>query len=73
MSHKKCFPNEGEHRNFPCEEGSEMDFVKIRGKDLQDCIMQMKMKHGPEAHIYEHRVITEGGLFGTGLLASKMY
>jgi flagellar biosynthesis protein FlhF len=50
-----------------------MDFVKIRGKDLQDCIMQMKMKHGPEAHIYEHRVITEGGLFGTGLLASKMY
>lgn len=73
MSHKKCFPNEGEHRNFPWEEGSEMDFVKIRGKDLQDCIMQMKMKHGPEAHIYEHRVITEGGLFGTGLLASKMY
>lgn len=50
-----------------------MDFVKIRGKDLQDCIMQMKMKHGPEAHIYEHRVITEGGLFGTGLLATKMY
>jgi flagellar biosynthesis protein FlhF len=73
MSHKKCFPNPGEKRNFPLEEGFEMDFVKIRGKDLQDCIMQMKMKHGPEAHIYEHRVITEGGLFGTGLLASKMY
>ncbi|TGN19214.1 flagellar biosynthesis protein FlhF [Leptospira idonii] len=50
-----------------------MDFVKIRGKDLQDCIMQMKMKYGPEAHIYDQRVTTEGGLFGTGLLASKMY
>ncbi|GBF50514.1 flagellar biosynthesis regulator FlhF [Leptospira ryugenii] len=50
-----------------------MDFVKIRGKDLQDCIMQMKMKYGPQAYIYEHRVITEGGLFGTGLLASRMY
>jgi|GEM_PF-615703 len=50
-----------------------MDFVKIRGKDLQDCIMQMKMKYGPEAHIYDQRITTEGGLFGTGLLASKMY
>jgi len=73
MSHKKCFPNQRELGNFPLKEGFQMDFVKIRGKDLQDCIMQMKMKHGPEAHIYEHRVITEGGLFGTGLLASKMY
>lgn len=35
--------------------------------------MQMKMKYGPEAHVYEHKVLTEGGLFGTGLLASKMY
>ncbi len=73
MSHKKCFPNRRESGNFPLKEGIHMDFVKIRGKDLQDCIMQMKMKHGPEAHIYEHRVITEGGLFGTGLMASKMY
>jgi len=58
---------------FPTRGNEYMDFVKIRGKDLQDCIMQMKMKHGPEAHIYDHRVITEGGLFGTGLMASKMY
>ncbi|MCW7464551.1 flagellar biosynthesis protein FlhF [Leptospira levettii] len=50
-----------------------MDFVKIRGKDLQDCIMQMKMKYGPEAHLYDQRVITEGGLFGTGLMAQRMY
>lgn len=50
-----------------------MDFVKIRGKDLQDCIMQMKMKYGPEAHLYDQRVITEGGLFGTGLLAQRAY
>ena len=50
-----------------------MDYVKITGKDFQDCLMQMKMKYGPEAHVYEHRVVTEGGLFGTGLLANKMY
>lgn len=50
-----------------------MDFVKIRGKDLQDCIMQMKMKYGPEAHLYDQRVVTEGGLFGTGLLAQRAY
>ncbi|MDF3819282.1 flagellar biosynthesis protein FlhF [Leptospira sp. 96542] len=50
-----------------------MDFVKIRGKDLQDCIMQMKMKYGPEAHLYDQRVITEGGLFGTGLMAQRKY
>ncbi|NCS95697.1 MAG: flagellar biosynthesis protein FlhF [Leptospira sp.] len=50
-----------------------MDYVKIKGKDFQDCLMQMKMKYGQEAHVYEHRVLTEGGLFGTGLLANKMY
>ncbi|PJE04611.1 MAG: flagellar biosynthesis protein FlhF [Leptospira sp.] len=50
-----------------------MDYVKIKGRDIQDCLMQMKMKYGPEAHVYEHRVLTEGGLFGTGLLANKMY
>ncbi|WCL48269.1 flagellar biosynthesis protein FlhF [Leptospira sp. GIMC2001] len=50
-----------------------MDYKKIRGKDFQDCLMQMKMKYGPDAHVYEHRMITEGGLFGTGLLANKMY
>jgi flagellar biosynthesis protein FlhF len=50
-----------------------MDYVTVRGKDLQDCLMQMKMKYGQEAHVYEHKVLTEGGLFGTGLLANKMY
>lgn len=50
-----------------------MDFVKIRGKDIQDCFMQMKMKYGPEAHVYDQRVITEGGLLGTGLFAKKIY
>ncbi|MCB1192794.1 MAG: flagellar biosynthesis protein FlhF [Leptospiraceae bacterium] len=50
-----------------------MDFVKIRGKDIQDCFMQMKMKYGPEAHVYDQRVITEGGLFGTNFLAKKTY
>ncbi len=48
-----------------------MDFVKIRGKDIQDCFMQMKMKYGPEAHVYEQRVVTEGGLFGTNFMAKK--
>ena len=48
-----------------------MDFVKIRGKDIQDCFMQMKMKYGPEAHVYEQRVVTEGGLFGSKFLAKK--
>ncbi|HNF24090.1 MAG TPA: flagellar biosynthesis protein FlhF, partial [Leptospiraceae bacterium] len=48
-----------------------MDFVKIRGKDIQDCFMQMKMKYGPEAHVYEQRIVTEGGIFGTGFLAKK--
>ncbi|MCX7999275.1 MAG: flagellar biosynthesis protein FlhF, partial [Leptospiraceae bacterium] len=48
-----------------------MDFVKIRGKDIQDCFMQMKMKYGPEAHVYEQRVVTEGGLFGSKLFAKK--
>ncbi|MDX1959110.1 MAG: flagellar biosynthesis protein FlhF [Leptospiraceae bacterium] len=48
-----------------------MDFVKIRGKDIQDCFMQMKMKYGAEAHVYEQRIVTEGGLFGTGFLAKK--
>lgn len=50
-----------------------MDFVKIRGKDIQDCFMQMKMKYGPEAHVYDQKVITEGGLFGTNFLAKKTY
>ncbi len=50
-----------------------MDFVKIRGKDIQDCFMQMKMKYGPEAHVYDQRVITEGGILGTGLFAKKVY
>ncbi|MCB1159222.1 MAG: flagellar biosynthesis protein FlhF [Leptospiraceae bacterium] len=50
-----------------------MDFVKIRGKDIQDCFMQMKMKYGPEAHVYDQRVISEGGLFGTKFLAKKTY
>ncbi|TGL61565.1 flagellar biosynthesis protein FlhF [Leptospira sarikeiensis] len=49
-----------------------MDFAKIRGKDLQDCLMQMKMKYGPEAHVIEHRILTEGGVFGTGLMARKI-
>ncbi|PJZ70032.1 flagellar biosynthesis protein FlhF [Leptospira perolatii] len=49
-----------------------MDFAKIRGKDLQDCLMQMKMKYGPEAHVIEHRIVTEGGVFGTGLMAKKV-
>lgn len=31
----------------------------------------MKMKYGPEAHVYEQRVVTEGGILGTGLLANK--
>lgn len=50
-----------------------MDFVKIRGKDIQDCFMQMKMKYGSEAHVYDQRVISEGGLFGTKFLAKKTY
>jgi len=48
-----------------------MDFVKIRGRDIQDCFMQMKMKYGPEAHVYEQRIVTEGGVFGSKLLAKK--
>ncbi|MCC5813800.1 MAG: flagellar biosynthesis protein FlhF [Leptospira sp.] len=50
-----------------------MDYVTVRGKDLQDCMMQMKMKYGPEAHVYEHKLLTEGGVFGTGFLANKFY
>lgn len=48
-----------------------MDFVKIRGRDIQDCFMQMKMKYGPEAHVYEQRIVTEGGVFGSKFLAKK--
>lgn len=70
---KKTFQIEGTIHIFPRFGGDSMDFVKIRGKDLQDCIMQMKMKYGPEAHLYDQRVITEGGLFGTGLMAQRMY
>lgn len=50
-----------------------MDFVKIKGKDIQDCFMQMKMKYGPEAHVYNQRIIMDGGLLGTKLMAKKMY
>lgn len=50
-----------------------MDYVTVRGKSLQDCLMQMKMKYGPEAHVYEHKVKTEGGVLGTGFLANKIY
>ncbi|MBE7412949.1 MAG: flagellar biosynthesis protein FlhF [Leptospiraceae bacterium] len=50
-----------------------MDFVKIRGKSIQDCFMQMKMKYGPEAHVYDQRVVTEGGVLGSGFLAKKLY
>jgi flagellar biosynthesis protein FlhF len=50
-----------------------MDFVKIRGKDIQDCLMQMKMKYGPEAHVYDQKVVIEGGLFGTKFLAKRAY
>lgn len=50
-----------------------MDFVKIKGKDINDCFMQMKMKYGPEAHVYNQRVIIEGGLMGTKLMSKRMY
>ena len=50
-----------------------MDFVKIRGKDIDECLMQVKMNYGPEAHVYNQRVILEGGLMGTKLLAKKLY
>ncbi|HMV41669.1 MAG TPA: flagellar biosynthesis protein FlhF [Leptospiraceae bacterium] len=50
-----------------------MDFVKIKGKDIQDCFMQMKMKYGPEAHVYNQRVVIEGGIMGTKLLSKKFY
>ncbi|MBK8398637.1 MAG: flagellar biosynthesis protein FlhF [Leptospiraceae bacterium] len=50
-----------------------MDFVKIKGKDIQDCFMQMKMKYGPEAHVYNQRVVVEGGLMGTKLMSKKFY
>ena len=50
-----------------------MDFVKIKGKDIHDCFMQMKMKYGAEAHVYNQRVVMEGGLMGTKLMAKKMY
>jgi flagellar biosynthesis protein FlhF len=29
------------------------------------------MKYGPEAHVYEQRIVTEGGVFGSKLLAKK--
>lgn len=50
-----------------------MDFVKIKGKDIQDCFMQMKMKYGPEAHVYNQRVVVEGGIMGTKLMSKKFY
>jgi flagellar biosynthesis protein FlhF len=50
-----------------------MDFVKIRGKDIHDCFMQMKMKYGSEAHVYNQRVVIEGGIMGTKLMSKKMY
>ncbi len=50
-----------------------MDFVKIKGKDIHDCFMQMKMKYGSDAHVYNQRVVIEGGLMGTKLMAKKMY
>ena len=53
--------------------GITMDFVKIKGKDIQDCFMQMKMKYGPEAHVYNQRVVVEGGLMGTKLMSKKFY
>ncbi|EMY75908.1 flagellar biosynthesis protein FlhF [Leptospira weilii serovar Ranarum str. ICFT] len=49
-----------------------MEFAKIRGKSYQDCLMEMKMKYGPEATVISQTVITEGGVMGTGLLAKKM-
>jgi flagellar biosynthesis GTPase FlhF len=35
--------------------------------------MQMKMKYGPEAHVYNQRVVVEGGLMGTKLMSKKFY
>ncbi|XDD48989.1 flagellar biosynthesis protein FlhF [Leptospira sp. WS92.C1] len=49
-----------------------MEFAKIRGKSYQDCLMEMKMKYGPEATVISQTVVTEGGVMGTGLLAKKM-
>ncbi|RHX89807.1 flagellar biosynthesis protein FlhF [Leptospira stimsonii] len=49
-----------------------MEFAKIRGKSYQDCLMEMKMKYGPEATVISQTVVTEGGVMGTGLLAKKV-
>lgn len=49
-----------------------MNYVKIRGKDFQDCLLQMKMKYGSEAHVYNQRVIPVDGFLGTGLFSKKI-
>ena len=48
-----------------------MKFVKIKGKDLQDCYMKIRMEYGPDAHIYDHKVIREGGILG--LMSKEFY
>ena len=48
-----------------------MKFVKVKGKDLQDCYMKIRMEYGPDAHIYDHKVIREGGIFG--LMSKQFY
>jgi flagellar biosynthesis protein FlhF len=50
-----------------------MNYIKIKGKDFNDCLLQMKMKYGSEAHVLGHKEIQEGGLLGSKIFGKKFY
>ncbi len=50
-----------------------MKYDKIRGKSVAECMMKLRSAYGPSAIILGTREVKEGGLFGSGLLASKLY
>ena len=50
-----------------------MKYDKIRGRSVSECMMKLRERFGSSAIILATREVKEGGLFGTGLLASRLY
>lgn len=50
-----------------------MKYDKIRGSSIAEMMMQLRSQYGQSVYIIQTREIKQGGLFGSDLLAKKMY
>lgn len=49
-----------------------MKYVKIKAKNYNEALMQLKMEHGDDAIPISHKYVKEGGLFNSKLLAKDV-